>query len=221
MLNALVSFIDGTLRARQQIFEYSNSRHCIFRIEVAAAPSEVILSDGTRLAAGSCLVNLHLWNEHIRPFPAAGPTLGWARRMCRDLETSLEELAAFVASDPALDEITAIGGKMMFGSTEQTELVMHFAERYGFVRAIDPITNRSVAEWLHMMGENILVSMIVIAQNPAAFRADLFRRERVPVYLRRAELMRRFRTPEQAASVRQPNGARKAPSFGSAADNGK
>src|SRR5581483_3998765 len=109
MLNTLVSIIDERLRARQEIFEYSDSPHCVFRIQVTGAPCDVALIDGTRLAAGSRLINLHLWNEHIQPFPARGPTLGWARGMCRDLETSLEELAAFVASTPALDEITAIG----------------------------------------------------------------------------------------------------------------
>jgi hypothetical protein len=192
MLSTLVSFIDGRLRARHEIFDFSDSPHCIFRIQVVAASCDLVLSDGTRLAAGSRLIKLHLLNEHIRPFPSRGPTLGWARGMCRDLETSLEELAAFVANNPALDEVTAIGGKMMFGSTERTELVAHFAERYGFAHVIDSAPSHSVAQWLHLMGENILISMIVMVQNPAAFRADLFRRERVPVYLHRAELMRRF-----------------------------
>src|SRR6185437_9494901 len=219
MLNMLVSIIDGTLRTRQGIFEYSNSPHCVFRIQVAGAPSDVALTDGTRLAAGCRLINLHLWNEHIQPFPARGPTLGWARGMCRDIETSLEELAAFIANNPALDEITAVGGKMMFGSTEQTQLVAHFAERYGFVRALDSTTGGSIAEWLHLFGENILVTMIVVAQKPAAFRIDLFHRDRVPVYLLRAELMRRFGAGEKA--MHQPNGARKPPGLGSAADTPK
>ncbi len=192
MLNALVSVIDMTLRARDGIFEYSNCPHCIFRVQLAATASEIALSDGTRLAAGSRLINLHLWNEHVRPFPARGPTLGWARRLCRDLEISLEELAAFVANRPALEDIAAIGAQMTFGSTEQTQLLARLAERYGFVRAVDPTPSHSIAQRLHLLGENILISMIVIAHNPAAFRTDCFRRDRVPVYLRRTELARRF-----------------------------
>lgn len=218
MLNTLVSIIDGTLRATQKIFEYSDRPRCVFRIELAAAPCDITLSDGTRLSAGSRLINLHLWNEHIPPFPAHGPTIGWARRMCHDLETSLEELATFVTNDPALEDITAVGGKMMFGSTEQTGLVAHLAERYGFVRAIEPAPDHSIAERLHTLGENILVSMIVIAQNPAAFRLDLFHRDRVPVYLHRAELMRRFGAREKATPVHQPNSERKMPSLDSVAD---
>ena len=205
MLNMLVSIIDGALRARQNIFEYSNSPHCVFRIQVGPAPCDIALSDGTHLSAGIRLINLHLWNEHIPPFPVQGPTLGWARRMCRNLEGSVEELAAYLANNPALDDVAAIGGKMMFGSTEQTELVAHFAERHGFIRAIDPAPDHSIAERLHLLGENILVSMIVIAHNPAAFRTDLLHRDRVPVYLHRAELMRRFGA-QQRLRIRSASG---------------
>lgn len=221
MLNTLVSMIDGALRARQEIFEYCNDPHCVFRLQLAAATRDIALSDGTCLAAGTPLLNLHLWNEHVPPFPARGPTLGWARGMCRNFETSLEELATFVVRNAALEDIAAVGGKMMFGSTEQTQLVAHFAERYGFVRAIESAPDRPIADWLHLVGENILISMIVIAQNPAAFRTDFFHRDRVRVYLRRAELLRRFGARQEAAAVCQLKGERNIPSFGSAADSHK
>lgn len=201
MLNALVSMIDKTLRARQEIFEYSNRPHCIFRVQLAVAETDIGLFDGTRISAGSRLIDLHLWNEHVPPFPTQGPTVGWARRMCRDLEQSLEELAAYVGSSPALDDVAAVGGKVMFGSTEQTELVGHVAERYGFVRAVDAEPDHSIAQKLHRLGENILVSMIVISHNPAALRSDFLRRERVPVYLRRGELLRRFGTGENITAA--------------------
>lgn len=203
MLNALVSVIDRTLRVRQGIFEYSDRPRCIFRINIATTASETVLSDGTRLPAGSRVINLHLWNEHVSPFPDQGPTIGWARRMCEDLETSLRELAMFVASQPALDDIEAVAGKMMFGSTEQTQAVAHFAERYGFGYAVEPVANRSISEALHSLGENILISMIVISHNPAALRADCFSRDRVQVYLHRTELMRRFGASETAAPQRE------------------
>lgn len=221
MLNTLVSMIDGALRARQEIFEYSNDQHCVFRVQLAAATCDIALSDGTRLAGGTRLLNLHLWNEHVPPFPAQGPTLGWARGMCRDFETSLEELATFVVSNAALQDIAAVGGKMMFGSTEQTPLVAHLAERYGFVRVIEPAPNRPIADWLHLVGENILISMIVIAHNPAAFRTDFFHRDRVRVYLHRTELMRRFGARQETAAVFQLKGERHIRSFSSAADGRK
>jgi YkoP-like protein len=221
MLNTLVWLIDKALRARHEIVEYSNRPRCLFRIQVAQTTCDISLADGTSLSAGSRVIYLHLWNEHIPPFPATGPTLGWARRICRDFEKSLEELAAVVANSPALEDVTAIGGKMMFGSTEQIQLVAHFAQRFGFVHAANPAPSHSITEWAHLMGENILTSMIVISRNPAAFRADYLRRDRVPLYIHRAELLKRFGAREKAASVDQLCGELKLPSLGSGADGRK
>jgi hypothetical protein len=77
------------------------------------------------------------------------------------------------------------------------------AQRYGFVCAVELASNRSISEALHLFGENILISMIVISCNPAALRADCFRRDRVPVYLHRSELMKRFGSG-QASRLHQP-----------------
>jgi hypothetical protein len=198
MLNALVSAIDRRLRAKQHIFEYSDGPRCMFRAGLAVAPTDIALSDGTYLPAGSRLINLHLWNEHVPPFPAQGPTLGWARKICHDFEISLEELATFVARHRALDDVAAFGGKMMFGSTEQTQLVAHFSARYGFVAAI-PEPVQTIPQRLHLVGENILISLIVLARNPAALRTDVLRRDRVSIYIRREELMRRFGARKHSA----------------------
>jgi hypothetical protein len=192
MLNALVSAIDRRLRARQGIFEYSTCPRCIFRVQLAASARRIALADGTTVSAGGRLVQLHLWNEHVPRFPPHGPTISWARRIRCDLEMSLQELATFVASRPALADVTAIEANMAFGSSEQTQLVANLAARYGFVRAADSAHGYSILEALHLLGENILISMIVMAHNPAALRADCFRRGRVQVYLHRAELMSRF-----------------------------
>ncbi|MGH6777492.1 MAG: hypothetical protein ACRECL_05730 [Bradyrhizobium sp.] len=192
MLNALVSIIDRRLRANQGIFEYSTCPHCIFRLQLAPSARRIALADGTNVSAGGRLIQLHLWNEHVPRFPARGPTIGWARRIRCDLEMSLQELATFVASRPTLADVTTIEANITFGSSEQTRLVANLAARYGFVRTAESARGYSILEALHLLGENILISMIVMSHNPAALRADCFRRSRVRVYLHRAELMRRF-----------------------------
>jgi len=88
---------------------------------------------------------------------------------------------------------------MVFVSTEQTELVTRLAARYGFVRAVDPTPNRTLYQRLHLFGESILISMIVMSQNPGALRSDFLRRDNVPVYLHRNELMRRFGAPGETS----------------------
>jgi hypothetical protein len=42
------------------------------------------------------------------------------------------------------------------------------------------------------LGENILISMMVLARNAAALRADVLRRDRTLVFLSRRELRRRY-----------------------------
>lgn len=220
MLSALVSAIDKILRARQGIFEYSNAPHCIFRTHIAVGTGDITLADGSVISAGNRLIHLHLWNERVPPFPARGPTLGWARRMCCDLEASLQELAAFLASSPALGDVTAVVANMVFGSAQQTQVVTRLAARYGFVGAVDRARNPSLAERLHMFGENILISMIVLSHNPGALRPDSFRRNRVPVYLHRAELIRRFgNDPSQLGRLRQPRDEPPIPNVGSVGDS--
>ena len=221
MLNALVSIIDKSLRKRDGIFEFSNSPDCIFRVQLVAITGGIALADGTKLAAGSRIILLHLWNEHVPPFPSRGPTLAWARQICHGLEISLRELATFVAERTASEDIAAVAGKMMFGSIQQTDLVAHLAARYGFVRAVDPAPGPSVAQRLHLLGENILISMIVLSHNPAALRTDCFRRNPVPVYLRRSELLERFGVHKAIAPAHQTDGDRPIPSFGPVVGNCK
>ena len=79
---------------------------------------------------------------------------------------------------------------MAFASSEQTQLVANLAAHYGFVRAADSARGYSISEALLHLGENILISMIVMSHHPPAVRADCLIRGRVQVFLHRAERMR-------------------------------
>jgi len=52
-----------------------------------------------------------------------------------------------------------------------------------------------LARRLHRFGENILISLIVLAHNPGALRADTLKRARVPIYLSRRILEKEFGCP--------------------------
>jgi hypothetical protein len=45
---------------------------------------------------------------------------------------------------------------------------------------------------LNRLGENILISMIILAHNPGALHLDTLSRVRVPIYLSRRALEREF-----------------------------
>jgi hypothetical protein len=69
--------------------------------------------------------------------------------------------------------------------------VLRFCDHYGFkpVRKTVPVTVRS---HLHRFGENILISLLILAHNRRAFRLDCLRRSRADVFLSRAKLDERF-----------------------------
>ncbi|MGA8699497.1 MAG: hypothetical protein WB689_37875 [Xanthobacteraceae bacterium] len=69
--------------------------------------------------------------------------------------------------------------------------LVRFVGRFGFER-IAAVSSRSFRQQMRWFGENILISMIVLARNAAALRADTLRRDRIFVLLSRRELRRRY-----------------------------
>src|SRR5581483_11414735 len=107
-LAALVEAIDLRLRARHQVFEFSQSPRCIFRIQMGPAGEQLTLRDGTAIRADSRVINLHIWNDQMPRMPSEGATIAWARRVHRNLEFSLSELAKLLAIRADLDDVVAL-----------------------------------------------------------------------------------------------------------------
>ena len=80
---------------------------------------------------------------------------------------------------------------MSLEPAERSAQLARFVSRYGFER-IAAASSRSLRQQMHWFGENILISIIVLARNAAAFRADTLRRDRILVFLSRRELRRRY-----------------------------
>jgi hypothetical protein len=68
---------------------------------------------------------------------------------------------------------------------------------YGF-ETIPETEFLSLGERLHRFGENILISLIVLAHNAAALRSDTLARVRVPIFLSRRALENEFTAGEKA-----------------------
>jgi hypothetical protein len=190
-LEAMVTALDDRLRLRHNVIEYTDSADCLFRIQIVNSNDDYVLSDGTRIRAGDRIANLHVWNEQFPCFTAGGPTLAWARRVNHAFDASLRELSRFLDARSDLDDVIAICGNMGFQPAERTDQLARFVGRFGFER-IAGGTSRSFRRQIHWFGENILISMMVLARNAAALRADTLRRDRTLVFLSRRELRRRY-----------------------------
>jgi hypothetical protein len=190
-LEAMVAALDDRLRLRHGVIEYTHLPECLFRIQLVTSNEHYVLSDGTCICRGHRVANLHVWNEQFPCFGGKGPTLAWARRVNQAFDLSLRELANFLDDHRDLDDVVAICANMSLEPAERSAQLVRFVGRFGFER-IAAVSARSFRQQMHWFGENILISMIVLARNAAALRADTLRRDRTLVFLSRQELRRRY-----------------------------
>jgi hypothetical protein len=190
-LEAVVTALDDRLRLRHGVIEYTGNPRCLFRIQFTTSNDSYVLSDGTCIRRGDRIANIHVWNEQFPCFSENGPTLAWARRVNQAFEISLRELARFLDDRPDLDDVVALCANMSLEPSERSDQLSHFVARFGFER-IAAAGSWSLRQQIHWFGENILISMMVLARNAAALRVDTLWRDRTLVFLSRRELRRRY-----------------------------
>jgi hypothetical protein len=190
-LAGLLYALDLRLRRNRAVLEYSGDPACILRLEIAFAPRAIALRDGTTARPGQRIARLHFWNEHIPPFPHDGATIAWARQMQRAGAISLRELARYLASRPDLDDITVLCGDVPFGTRTETEKLERIMTHFGFEVMPEP-DHLSIGQRLRRLAENVLISLVVFAQNAGALRPDTLNRVRVPIYFSRRLLHEKF-----------------------------
>jgi len=193
-LARLLFSLDARLRRRQAVFEYTRHPSCIFRLQIARAERSFTLRDGACVQAGERIARLHFWNEHVPPVPRQGATIAWARRMQNAIAEALRELARFLAERPDLADIDLICADVPNGVAAQREKLARIMGYYGFEAVIER-EHLSLSGHLHRLGENVLITLVVLAQNAAALRADTLNRARLPIYLSRRALLARFGAP--------------------------
>jgi hypothetical protein len=104
---------------------------------------------------------------------------------------SLEELARHLARRLDLDDVALIRCNMAFGGPEHNAQMVRLISRYGF-ELVPAATAVTLAERARRCGENIFISLMVLARNAAALRQDTLRRGRTQVFLSRRALQQRY-----------------------------
>lgn len=183
--------LDRWLRRWHGVYEFTAHRDCLFRAERCAAEESLLLCDGVRVRRGDPLLRIHLWNEHVPVMGRDGPTIAWARRASRAVESSLRELARHVAQSRDLDAVVAVCADMRLATPKQSAQLARIVYRYGFEAEKDSRVGRPGL--LRLIGENILMVLLVLATNPIAFRAAVLRRGHARVIISRAKLLRLYR----------------------------
>jgi ceramide glucosyltransferase len=190
LIAGLVYPIDAWLRRRQGIFEFSDDPECVLRINIRPASKPIDFQDGTSVKPGDSVAELHLWNEHIPKINGHGTDLAWAGLAHRRVVGSLQQLADYLERE---DPEGSIRGARALASMviRNPAQLQRMTRRYGF-ESHGRDRPRGIFQWLHRIGENMLIWGIVFAFNPGAMRTGKFLRGRNVVWISRDALMRQY-----------------------------
>jgi hypothetical protein len=190
-LDKLIFELDRVLRRWQSVVEFTHDPACILRIRVGRLDRDFVLADGTAGRAGERFIDLHLWNEQVPAMPKEGASIAWARQMSLCFQHSLRQLARYLASRSDLDDISLLRCTMEFAGRERDDQMVRLIGRYGF-ELVPSATTVTLGERARRLGENIFISLIVLARNRGALRRDTLRRGRTRVFMSRKVLEQRY-----------------------------
>lgn len=204
-LGRAVRGVDSLLRLRQGIEEFTADTECIFRISRDIASRPVRLSDGTAIAEGEPVLQLHFWNEHLPVMPREGPSAAWAIRLKHRMRQSLVAVATHLERTSALADIRALHGAPPFGSRIGALQMVRTAERFGF----DVLDTEAPPEWrerIHVVFDSMLLWGLAYAFNPAGLKTKGLLRHRHQLWISRHRLVLHYgdagMAPARAAGVR-------------------
>ena len=181
-----VGGLDRGLRRYHHVYEYTDAPECVFRIAIARAPRDILLSDGTVTGKGERIGVLHFWNEHLPRFGANGPDLHWAKIAQRQLHISLLELRRHLDSDPAWADVRALRAEAVLPMPPRARRQLYrLAERYGFEVGDPGAAYHSIPS---LIGDNLLVWGFMRAYNPRALSRHHLLRKRQELWLSRQTL---------------------------------
>jgi YkoP domain len=190
-LSRAVRGVDSLLRYRHGIQEFTEDAQCIFRIAVMPAPRAVRLSDGTAVAEGDLVLQLHFWNEHLPMMNEAGPSAAWASMLKRRIHHSLAVVAAHIEHASQFDAIKALHGSPPFGSRLGTAQMVRTGQRFGF-DVIERDAPPELRERIHDVFDSMFLWGLAYTFNPAALRNKGLMRHRYQLWISRAKLLHRY-----------------------------
>lgn len=188
VLRQAIIGLDDRLSRKAGVRLFSDDEKCILRFAPIVLDRAVRLSDGTLIAAGDTVADIHCWNDRVPPMPKGGADLAWAQDTSRRLRYSLRLLARAFTTLPELREARGCRAKVnLVGRGGSNASVTRIIERLGFEDVDEGFG--TVGSRIHDAFENVLIGALVWTHNPEALRGDKLLRERRPVWSSRERLL--------------------------------
>ena len=186
-----VRCLDALLRRAHGVYEFSPEPECILRLALGRSERETTLADGTHIAAGERIGELHLWNERLPPMPQQGPDFRWALTMRRRLVRSLQLLAVYVENDQTLRDIRAFRGEtvldLRWSEREEANPLARLGLELRSAELAGPL-KRFTDFW-----ENLYGWWLIWTFNPGSLRSKRFwRLQRCQLWISRQALLNKY-----------------------------
>jgi len=185
----LVRRVDAALRRHYGITEFSDESICVLRLSRERAWRRILLSDGTAIAPGDPVGELHFWSEHMPTFARYGPDLAWAAETSRRLRRSFVLLAAALDGDSRWQDLRAVFARWAFAGAFHATHQRRLIEEFG-LDIFSP--DGTLAHRLHDLMQDFLLWGMLRAFNPGALNSHGFFRSRQELWVSRAAVLARF-----------------------------
>jgi hypothetical protein len=183
--------VDGFVARGFGVWCFTDRPDSILRIALMRNTEYVKLSDGTVIAPGEQVGELHLWNDHLPHMPPSGPDLAWAKVTWRKWLHSLGELAAYVEKEPSLAHIRAFHGETVFLGKATLPWVATL-QRIGFDVTVLPAPH-TFGERFVAFFRNGYAWTLIWTYNPGSLqRKDFSHLERFVMWISRKQLLSRY-----------------------------
>ena len=192
ILRCTIFGIDWALRRWYGVREFSADQDDLLRIAVRKAERDLTLPDGTRIAAGDMILDLHIWNERVLRLERAGSTLGWASRVRRSIDHSLTNLAFHIKTEPSLKSCRALRATTVFVAGRGAATALGIAGRYG----LTALTRGEAAP----LGDTLVGFGLAWACNPHSLRGKPLRRVRNELWISRDAFLERYAAAQAAGT---------------------
>lgn len=181
--------LDRRLRKSERITEFTDDPKCVLRVSPGAVPRDIVLSDGP-VPVGARLLDLHLWNEHMPPMPASGPSMAWSARALRRVVHSFGLLAEALTGDGAFADVRVVRARLAWARLGRSAVYERLGERLGLEEAGDE--RAEVGRQVHDALENLWLAALDWTFNPAVQPRLRLMRAREELWISRRKLIARF-----------------------------
>jgi len=192
------------LRRAYGVYEFSTEPDCILRLALGRNEREAMLADGTHIAAGEHIGELHLWNERLPPMPQTGPDFRWALIMRRRLVRSLQLLAAYVENEMIWQNVRAFRGETALDLRRSQRGDTNPFARLGL--ELWPAEPAGLLKRFTDFWENLYSWWLIWAFNPVSLRRKRFwHLQRCQLWISREALLSKYGPDRSVKTVLPPH----------------